>query len=189
MVWSFSHFLSPHYYSDLPPNLFLVHCSVTMLFPLIHLPFYFSLLFWFCFFSIPRTVESDRQTDGSKTVKVMDKSNRGSKMVIVRGKEFRRAAEDLSGKKWFARGVFTFRCDVTLDQREQVGGRRKNDVKCLVFPHRCSAALGMPQSLSLLLLLLFPCLLTISCNPFSDHVISSSVLLMKGKRRKTWKEH
>lgn len=57
---------------------------------------------------------------------MIDKEMEGSKTVIVRGKEFsKRAAEGLEGERRVARGVFTSCSDVTLDQREQVGGRRK----------------------------------------------------------------
>ena len=57
---------------------------------------------------------------------MIDKKSEGSKTVIVRGKAFReRAVEDLKGIKRGTGGVFTSCCDVTLDQREQVGGRMK----------------------------------------------------------------
>lgn len=45
-----------------------------------------------------RTVKSDR-TERSRAVKVIDKKREGSKVVIVRGKEFsKRAAEDSRDK-------------------------------------------------------------------------------------------
>ena len=78
-----------------------------------------------------------------------------------------------------SRSVVTSCSSVTLDHREQVGGTRKKEVKCL-FPLPCFLALGVPQSI-FLLLPLRSCMLAISCST-PDHVNSSFGLFMKGRR-------
>lgn len=127
LCFPFPCIFSPLYYSDLPHNLFSLYCSVIVLFPLLFIYFFACVSFLFPKKRRMRSVKSDEQKGRESTaVKVIDKKREGSKTVIVRGKEFTKRAMEGSREKDELWEVFFTSCShVTLDQREQVGGRRK----------------------------------------------------------------
>lgn len=148
-----------------------------MLFPLIPVPpFIFTLYF--------SSISWKRMTGAvkSRAVKVVDKEREGSKSVIVKGKEFSKEKRKTRGKMQVAKTFFFFfyilQWCCIRSQRTGERTERKKEVKCLVFPHPSSLALGVSQSIFLCI-----CDLAISCS-LPDHVNSSSVLFMNEKARR-----